>query len=274
MVGVVAAAAMAVEYGYTTWDRVFVDWRHSVYGAGTLLLTQIGSNMVNQGTDVAEDRVNRGWRPVPSGMMSSAEALSLGHLLWFAAILRAATLSLGFGVLVTLVIMVSYTYSTPPFRLKQHPWFGNLGIATARGLLGFIAAWALFAPISAPQPWVAGSVLYLYLLGAATSKDFADEAGDRAAGVRTLVVEYGAKKAAWMSLPFAFSPIFLVPLLSAAGYIHVDVVAYLLASLLVLMFCWSMLFQPHHENKTLEATRPWTWNYVALLGLMLMFAFA
>ena len=51
----------------------------------------------------------------------------------------------------------------------------------------------------------------LFLVGAATTKDFSAMEGDRAGGCRTLPVRYGVKKAAWMIAPFFVFPWLLVP---------------------------------------------------------------
>lgn len=263
---------MAVAYGHATWGEIVAGWPSVVHAVATLLIVQVGSNAVNQGTDLVEDRVNRPYRALPRGVVSSSEALAVGHVLWFFAILRAATLGFAFGVFVTLIVAVSYSYSSPPLRLKASPWMGNIGIALARGVFGFLAAWSVFGPVSAPEPWIVGFVLWLFLLGAATAKDFGDEAGDRSAGVRTLVVAYGPAKAAWLSLPFALSPILVVPVMGRIGWIAVDVFAYLGASFLVVVFVRSLVLHQGSANRVLEAGKPWVRGYVALMGIMVMFA--
>ena len=59
----------------------------------------------------------------------------------------------------------------------------------------------MVAPIWSAEPWYIGLVICLFLLGAASTKDFADIEGDRAGGCRTLPIVYGVKKAAWMISP-------------------------------------------------------------------------
>jgi 4-hydroxybenzoate polyprenyltransferase len=58
------------------------------------------------------------------------------------------------------------------------------------------------------EPWYIGSIFGLFLLGASTTKDFADIEGDRRGGCRTLPIMYGVPRAAWM-----ISPSFVVPFL-------------------------------------------------------------
>ncbi|MEB3166707.1 MAG: hypothetical protein VKO65_08565, partial [Cyanobacteriota bacterium] len=57
-----------------------------------------------------------------------------------------------------------------------------------------------------------GAVFALFLLGATTTKDFADVEGDRATGSLTLPVRYGAQQAALVIAPFFVLPWWLLPL--------------------------------------------------------------
>ena len=59
----------------------------------------------------------------------------------------------------------------------------------------------MVASIFRVEPWFIGGIFFLFLLGAATTKDFADMEGDEAHGCYTLPVKYGVKKAAWMISP-------------------------------------------------------------------------
>jgi hypothetical protein len=68
------------------------------------------------------------------------------------------------------------------------------------------AGWTLVAPVGAPDPWVIGLVPALFLLGAATTKDFADMEADRADGVRTLPVALGPERATRVMVPFLVFP--------------------------------------------------------------------
>ena len=63
----------------------------------------------------------------------------------------------------------------------------------------------------AVEPWFIGGIFGLFLLGASTTKDFADMEGDARGGCRTLPIIYGVRRAAWM-----ISPSFVVPFLMIA----------------------------------------------------------
>lgn len=271
VIGVIAAVSMAVSYGYTTWGLVLHQWHDLVYGIVTLMLVVIGGNFVNQATD-HEDLINRPYRPVVQRVISRDEVATIGHFLWFFAILHAATTNPTFGALVLLLIMTSYAYSAPPLRLKAKTWIGNLGVAFARGLLGIVTAWTIYAPITAPEPWIAGGVLMFFLIGATTAKDYADEKGDRAHGVQTLVVRYGPRVATEYSLPFVISPLLLIPLLGVFGFLEINIYAFLPAAACILFLLHDMMFHWSTENGILEGTRPWAWMYFSIFTILLTYA--
>ncbi len=70
----------------------------------------------------------------------------------------------------------------------------------------------MIAPIWFIEPWYIGLIFALFLLGAASTKDFADIEGDRAGGCKTLPIVYGVRKAAWMIAPFFVIPWLLIPI--------------------------------------------------------------
>jgi 4-hydroxybenzoate polyprenyltransferase len=88
----------------------------------------------------------------------------------------------------------------------------NFTMAIPRGILLKLAGWAMVAPIWSAEPWYIGLVICLFLLGAASTKDFADIEGDRAGGCRTLPIVYGVRKAAWLISPSFVFPWLLLPL--------------------------------------------------------------
>jgi 4-hydroxybenzoate polyprenyltransferase len=113
-------------------------------------------------------------------------------------------------VLFTSVLV--WAYSAPPLRTKRHGIWANVTIAVPRGLLLKVAGWSTVKTIFDPEPWFIGAIFGLFVLGASTTKDFADIEGDRAGGCQTLPILYGVKQAAWMIAPFFVLPFVLVPI--------------------------------------------------------------
>ena len=109
---------------------------------------------------------------------------------------------------VAVAVVLTYVYSVPPLRTKQRGMWANITIAIPRGVLLKVAGWSCVKTIVGAEPWYIGAVFGLFLLGASTTKDFADMEGDRLGGCRTLPIVYGVRRAAWM-----ISPAFVVPFL-------------------------------------------------------------
>jgi 4-hydroxybenzoate polyprenyltransferase len=100
----------------------------------------------------------------------------------------------------------------PPFRTKRLGIWANITIAIPRGTLLKVAGWSSAKTILGVEPWYIGAIFGLFLLGATTTKDFADMDGDRRGGCRTLPIQYGVTRAAWMISPSFVVPFLMIPL--------------------------------------------------------------
>jgi len=181
-----------------------------------------GNNALNQIYDLDIDRVNKPKRPLPSGR------LTVPQVWWFTNITYAIALLLAWLVapagrhecfwLVLVAVVCTYIYSVPPMRTKRLGIWANVTIAIPRGVLLKVAGWSSVKTIVGVEPWYIGAIFGLFLLGATTTKDFADMEGDRRGGCRTLPIQYGVRRAAWM-----ISPSFVVPFLmiNAGASTHV-----------------------------------------------------
>jgi 4-hydroxybenzoate polyprenyltransferase len=179
-------------------------------GAAMAALLNAGNNALNQIYDLEIDRVNKPKRPLPSGR------LTIAQVWWFTGITYALAMILAWLVapgerhecfwLVAVAVVCTGLYSVPPFRTKRLGIWANITIAIPRGVLLKVAGWSSVKTIVGLEPWYIGGIFGLFLLGATTTKDFADMDGDRRGGCRTLPIQYGVRRAAWM-----ISPSFVVP---------------------------------------------------------------
>jgi 4-hydroxybenzoate polyprenyltransferase len=190
-------------------------------GAPMAALLNAGNNALNQIYDLEIDRVNKPKRPLPSGR------LSIAQVWWFTNITYALALVLAWLVapngrhecfwLVAVAVVCTYLYSVPPFRTKRLGIWANVTIAIPRGVLLKVAGWSSVKTIAGLEPWYIGAIFGLFLLGATTTKDFADMEGDRRGGCRTLPIRYGVRKAAWMISPSFVIPFIMINIGAAAG---------------------------------------------------------
>ena len=182
--------------------------------AGALMAAVLNaaSNALNQIYDLEIDRINKPKRPLPSGRLTMPQAWGFTWATYAVALVLAYLVAPGgrhecfWIVLVAAVITV--LYSAPPFRTKRFGIWANLTIAIPRGVLLKVAGWSSVKTVVGAEPWFIGAVFGLFLLGASTTKDFADMDGDARGGCRTLPIVYGVRRAAWM-----ISPSFVVPFL-------------------------------------------------------------
>jgi 4-hydroxybenzoate polyprenyltransferase len=193
-----------------TWHPALIGW--PLLGAVVAALLNAASNGLNQIFDLSIDRINKPRRPLPSGRLSIASAWTFTAgafvLAWMLAWVVAPAGRHEFFWLVVAASVITMFYSVPPIRTKRLGIWANITIAIPRGVLLKVAGWSTVKTILGEEPWFIGAIFGLFLLGATTTKDFADMEGDRLGGCRTLPITFGVRRAAWM-----ISPSFVVPFL-------------------------------------------------------------
>jgi len=246
---------------------------------GTLMAAVLNaaSNVLNQVTDFEADAINKPARPLPSGRVGAGEALRLSGWLYVVAFLLAAAVGPQCCLLAGTAAILTVAYSAPPLRWKSVPYLANLVIAIPRGLLLKVAGWSCVRDFGRLEPWYIGAIFGLFLLGATTTKDFADQKGDAAAGFRTLPVVHGPRRAAWMIAPFLVVPFLLIPYGVAHGYLSGNPIV--LHALTALLCAWGayvvylMVRRPDDLART-ENHPSWTHMYVMMFAAQVGFALA
>lgn len=256
-------------------------WHHVVnIGLGTLMagVLNAASNGLNQIHDLTNDRVNKPGRPIPSGRMSIREAGWFTWITFGVALLLAALVNWQCFALALAATIFTWAYSAPPLRTKREGIWANITIAIPRGVLLKVAGWSTVKSIFGAEPWFIGSIFGLFLLGAATTKDYSDIEGDKADGCRTLPIQYGVTKSAWMISPSFVLPFLLLPL---GVYLKVltgnPIFLTLLGVGLALWggyVCWLILRRPEELAST-ENHPSWTHMYwmmfVTQIGFMVAY---
>ena len=188
------------------------------------------NNSINQIYDLEIDRINKPSRPLVTGELSLREAWAFTWIFYVLALVptwlvvvypyttwwQKATAPLAYHetfFIYVLGFLSTLIYSVPAWgRTKARGMWANVTIAVPRGMLLKVAGWAMVAHVWHTEPWFIGAVIALFLMGAASTKDFADIEGDRAGGCRTPPILYGVRKAAWIISPFFVFPWLLLPL--------------------------------------------------------------
>lgn len=254
-------------------------WIAARIALGTLMAAALngGSNALNQVTDLEADQINKPSRPVASGRLEPEQALRFAGWLYVAAFVLASLVGPQCTLLAGSAAVLTVMYSAPPFRLKAIPYLANAVIALPRGILLKVAGWSCVRDFGRTEPWYIGLIFGLFLLGATTTKDFADIRGDRAAGFRTLPVLLGSRRAAWLTAPFLVFPFLLIPFGLHRGYLTGT--PWVLYALTALLTTWGayvaylMLRRPDDLART-ENHPSWTHMYVMMFTAQIGFALA
>lgn len=201
-----------------------------VLGSLCAALLNAASNVINQVYDLENDRINKPERPLCTGEIPVRAAWWYSVALYVVAVLptwlvvvwpartlaekASAELHLHQCFFIYIAGMIfTFVYSAPAWgRTKANAFLANLTIAIPRGCLLKVAGWSMVASVFHVEPWYIGAIFFLFLIGAATTKDFSDMKGDEAAGCRTLPIRFGVRRAARMIAPFFVFPWLLIPI--------------------------------------------------------------
>jgi chlorophyll/bacteriochlorophyll a synthase len=277
--GAVTAAGAAPRETFE--PQLFV---YPLIGLTMAAVLNAASNALNQIYDLDIDRINKPRRPLPSNRISLHDAWVFTIICYVVALVLAWFVAPDgrrecFWIVVW-ATAITVVYSVPPFRTKRLGIWANVTIAIPRGVLLKVAGWSSVKTIVGVEPWYIGAIFGLFLLGASTTKDFADMEGDARGGCRTLPIMYGVRKAAWM-----ISPSFVVPFLmiSAGAWAGILTGNFLLLQLLSLVMtlyglyvCYLMLRRPEElavEENHVSWAHMYRMMFVAQVGFALAYLF-
>ncbi|KAJ6425250.1 hypothetical protein OIU84_025927 [Salix udensis] len=159
---------------------------------------------INDYYDREIDAINEPYRPIPSGAISENEVITQFCLLLLGGLGLGGLLDVwaghDFPIVFYLALggsLVSYIYSAPPLKLKQNGWIGNFALGVSYISLPWWAGQALFGTLT-PDIIVLTLLYSIAGLGIAIVNDFKSIEGDRALGLQSLPVAFGAETAKWI----------------------------------------------------------------------------
>jgi 4-hydroxybenzoate polyprenyltransferase len=260
-----------------SWWLIF----YPLLGALMAAVLNAASNGLNQIYDLGIDAVNKPKRPLPSGRMTLGEAwtftLSMFAASWILAWLVAPGGRHECFWLVVAATLITCLYSVPPFRTKRLGIWANLTVAIPRGALLKVAGWSSVKSVFGVEPWFIGSIFGLFLLGATTTKDFADMEGDARGGCRTLPIQYGVRRAAWLISPSFVVPFLMIPIGAWSGILTGNFWLLQLLGVVMVVYgvyvCYLMLRRP--EELAIEENHvSWAHMYRMMFAAQIGFALA
>lgn len=162
--------------------------------AAAVFLSFCGAVVFNDIADVKTDSISRRRNPLASASIGVNQYRAIGIVFFVLGLLFALNTSYASFVLVLILILISFIYSSAPFRIKRVPLLGTFSLAFST-LLCLILGYSLFAGgrafLSFPHRL---QLLFLVSLTLGfTPKDLVDVEGDRAAKIFTIPVLFGQK---------------------------------------------------------------------------------
>jgi geranylgeranylglycerol-phosphate geranylgeranyltransferase len=198
---VLALSAADAEFLASAWLGVF-------YGFVTGFLLTAASMTINDYYDRAIDAINEPHRPIPSGTVSTQEALGFVVVLSVVGFVFAYLTSILCLVVAAISWVVVVTYVTVG---KRSGLPGNFLVSTCVAIPFIYGSLAVlnYVPLSV---WLFTLMAFLSNTGREITKGIVDVKGDAAEGIKTLAVRYGEKNAAVAAAIFYVSAVALTPI--------------------------------------------------------------
>lgn len=263
--------AFAVLIGAFTLQKSVFPFTPLLMGFVTAFTLNGASMVTNDYWDRSVDAVNEPTRPIPSGQVSTGEAL-LYALILIAIGLASAYLT-NFACLFVAVIslLVSLTYNRWG---KQMGLLGNF-MVSACVAIPFIYGGLIYGGVDFTQRGFVLSLSFALMAflsntGREVTKGIADVEGDKTRNVRTLAISRGAGTAASISVVFYLLAIVLSMFVWVFGW-----VSWWYLPLVILAdggFTWSsvMLLRDHSkENAKKVKRRVLVWMLIGLLAFII-----
>ncbi|HUI30424.1 MAG TPA: geranylgeranylglycerol-phosphate geranylgeranyltransferase [Candidatus Acidoferrales bacterium] len=179
------------------------SWEIFVAAIAASLITA-GGNAVNDLFDMDIDKINRPYRPLVSGKLSTRQAKIFYFVVTTAGLIASAGLSFHSFIIAIVAAVFIFMYS---FKLKRSVFFGNFTVALVTGLT-FIYAGAAVKDFVDVYP--AAVFAFLTNLIREIIKDAEDVKGDGEIGVKTIATKFGTAASAYISIALTAILLFMV----------------------------------------------------------------
>ncbi|MDO9087187.1 MAG: UbiA family prenyltransferase [Anaerolineaceae bacterium] len=155
--------------------------------------------------DLEVDRINTPHKPLPSGKLSTTEAIVFGLVTAAIAWILALLINPFVFVLSLILWILGFLYN---WKLKAAGLLGNLIVATNVAMT-FIIGGISVGEASNPMVWIFGMIAFVFDLAEEIAGDAMDMEGDQKRGSRSLAILHGKKTALRISCGLFFVMIFL-----------------------------------------------------------------
>jgi geranylgeranylglycerol-phosphate geranylgeranyltransferase len=206
-----------------------------------------GANVINDYFDIAIDKINKPYRPIAAGIISSKEGFIYSMILFITGIVL--------GYLVNWVAFIVCIFSSAllflySYHLKRTVVWGNIAVSLVTAL-AFIYGGVAVNRLS--YALIPATFSFFYHLGREIIKDVEDVAGDRADKIQTLPIKYGNKFALTVA---TWIYAFLIVLTLLPFIFHIFGIYYLLTVVFIVdLIIGYVLYSVWHNPETKNLSR-------------------
>ncbi|WP_338600583.1 UbiA family prenyltransferase [Sulfolobus tengchongensis] len=206
----VIGAALGAIMGFLVSSKwQILEAKQLLLSALVVGLIAAGGYVINDVYDVEIDKINKPYRPIPSGSISINQARTLAIILFAVGVLASIWLNV-FAIIVALLTVIGLVYYAK--ELKRTGLYGNLLVATTTALSIFYGGLAFFSDDWLSRIAIPTFYSFFLTLTREIVKGIEDYNGDLANNVRTLATTLGINKSwkivkALLALLLIVSPI-------------------------------------------------------------------
>jgi len=241
-----------------------IGWLDVFFGFLTGFTLTAAAMAVNDYYDRKIDAINEPSRPIPSGLVSSSQALVLAASLSVIGFVFAVLVS----ALCLAVALVSWGFVTTYVTIGKRSGLPGNFLVSACVATPFVYGSILARDFVALNVWFFVLMAFLANTGREITKGIVDTAGDRAENVKTLAVRYGEKASAVFAVVFYITAVALTPLPLILGLVSLWFVPFVLVIDVGLVVS-SILLLVNHSRERARMIK----NVVLLLFIFGLLAF-
>ncbi len=241
-------------------------WISILYGFLTGFMLTAASMTVNDYYDRSIDAINEPARPIPSGAVSTKEALVFVAVLASVGLFFAALTSLICLVVAAISWLIVVTYVTIG---KRSGLPGNF-LVSACVATPFIYGSIAIAGQVQLNVWLFAAMAFLSNTGREITKGIVDVKGDETEGIKTLAVRHGERNAAVVAAIFFLSAVALTPLPWLLGLVSFWFIPVVLFTDVGFVVSSAFLLKDHgRENARKTKNTVLLWFVAGLLAFVL-----
>ncbi len=152
-----------------------------------VMFITIGANVINDYYDIEIDKINKPNRPLPSGKLSTKQALIYTIIVFVISGIIASFLSLEMFFVASISCLLLFLYS---YKFKRTILWGNFIVSLISGMAFIFGGMAVGRAEAALFPAV---FAFLFHFGREILKDIQDIEGDKNQGIVTFPIKYGTR---------------------------------------------------------------------------------